>query len=213
MPPTAPKPTPRVKGVTPPPFMIPSHLQERKRAPKSDEPLLVRIFSWYLVVRAALFFVAALFLFGKTDNPISQFLIGHAALFVRRLPISNTGPYAADAVAGSNTGVSVQSFLGGYCVFFGLLYGITAWRWIVRYWFARWALMFITGATAIKTILAIAVPDASLYIFGSVPVGNPFPVTPALLTYMTASACLNLAICFYLMFYPGVEKTFERPFQ
>ncbi|HWA93054.1 MAG TPA: hypothetical protein VG844_00530 [Terracidiphilus sp.] len=204
MPTAARKTPPRMKGVTPPPFTIPAHLQTRNHSAEPDEPLLIRIFTWYLVIRAALFLVAALFLFGPPDNPLSAFLIGHAALFTRRLPISTSGPDAATAI---------QNFLGGYCVFFGLLYSLTAWRWIVRHWLARWALMFLAGATAIKTVLAVAIPDAVLYILGSVPVGNPFPLTRLQLSLLVVSACLNLAICFYLMFYPGVEKTFERPFQ
>lgn len=204
MPPTAQKKPQRMKGVTPPPFTIPAHLQTRNRPAEAADPLLVRIFSGYLVVRAALFLIAALFLFGPVDNPLSAFLVSHASLFSRRLPVVTEGPNAAAAI---------QSYLGGYCIFFGLLYSLTAWRWIVRQWIARWALMFLSGATAIKSILAVILPGASLYLLGGIPVGNPIPLSPIQMSLLVVSACMNLAICFYLMFYPGVEKTFERPFQ
>lgn len=193
-----------MKGITPPPFGMPSQPKQAKKTSSESDPLLIRIFSWYLVMRAALFLIAALFLFGPVDNPLTSFLVGHAALFARRLPITTND---------SNGTASIQSYLGGYCVFFGLLYGLTAWRWIVRHWLARWALMFLAGATAIKVILAVALPDASLYVLGGIPVGNPIPLSSLQLGLLVVSACLNLTIFFYLMFYPGVEKTFERPFQ
>ena len=203
MPPQPRKPAP-MKGIVQPPWGTAPDLLKRGRGPKNNEPILIRIFTGYLIFRAATFWILALFLCGNSDNWIARFCTAHPQLFVRNLPFG---------VAGPNAELSIQSFLAGLCVFMAALYSFTAWKWLTRFWLARWGLMFISGATAFKTILGIALPGTLAFTTLSAPVGDPIPFTPLMLSVLVASSCINLAICLYLMFYPGVEQVFERPFQ
>lgn len=82
-----------------------------------------------------------------------------------------------------------------------LIYGVMAWRWHSRDWKVRWAAMFIAGATAAKMLANFAGDRAA---------GNPTPMTQAEMTAFFLSVGINLLICGYLAFYPGMAQAFKE---
>jgi len=81
------------------------------------------------------------------------------------------------------------------------LYGLMAWRWYTRDWRARWVVMFMSGATAAK-MLGNFVADRAA--------GSPTPMTPSQQGSFFTSVAINLAICGYLAFYPGMAQAFKE---
>lgn len=81
------------------------------------------------------------------------------------------------------------------------LYGLMAWRWYSRDWRARWILMFMTGATAAK-MLGNYVADRAA--------GSPTPMTTSQQSAFFVGVAINLTICAYLAFYPGMEQAFKE---
>lgn len=81
------------------------------------------------------------------------------------------------------------------------LYGMMAWRWASRDWRARWIVMFMSGATAAKLLMNYV---------GDHAVGTPTPMTPAQQLGFMAAVGVNLLICGYLAFYPGMAQAFKE---
>lgn len=81
------------------------------------------------------------------------------------------------------------------------LYGLTAWRWYSRDWRARWVVMFMSGATAAK-MLGNYVADRAA--------GSPIPMAPGQQVSIFVGAAMNLIICGYLAFYPGMAQAFKE---
>ena len=81
------------------------------------------------------------------------------------------------------------------------LYGLTAWRWTTRDWRARWVVMFLSGATALKMMANFAADRA---------VGTPTPMTPPQQLFIHRECWVNLLICGYLAFYPGMAQAFKE---
>lgn len=81
------------------------------------------------------------------------------------------------------------------------LYGLTAWRWYSRDWRARWFVMFLSGATAAK-MLGNFVADRAA--------GSPTPMTPSQQASFFLTIAINLTICAYLAFYPGMAQAFKE---
>ena len=204
MPSAAPRSHLPMKGITSPPFGTASDLLNRNRGPKSDEPILIRVMTWYLFLRAGCFFLISLLMSGSSGAWIATFFVSHVHLFVRRLPESVIGPGAT---------TTIQQFITTLCLLLGVIYSVVAWKWVTRFWLARWAMMFVSGATAIKILIGVLLPGTMFFTIGSVPIPDSFTLSSLDVTILIANVCINAAICFYLMFYPGVEKAFEHPFQ
>lgn len=81
------------------------------------------------------------------------------------------------------------------------LYAVMAWRWYSRDWKVRWAAMFVSGATAAKMLANFAGDRAA---------GSPTPMTQSQMFSFFLSVAINLAICAYLAFYPGMEQAFKE---
>src|SRR4051812_2068854 len=81
------------------------------------------------------------------------------------------------------------------------LYGLTAWRWYSRDWRARWFVMFLSGATAAKMLANYATDHLS---------GLPTPMAPGEQVSYFMSIAVNLIICGYLAFYPGMAEAFKE---
>jgi hypothetical protein len=81
------------------------------------------------------------------------------------------------------------------------LYGLTAWRWYSRDWRARWFVMFLSGATAAKMLGNYAADHVS---------GLPTPMAPGEQVSFFMSIAVNLIICGYLAFYPGMAQAFKE---
>ena len=82
-----------------------------------------------------------------------------------------------------------------------LTYGLTAWRWYSKDWRARWVVMFMSGATAAK-MLANYVADRAT--------GPPILVPQSQQASFFLSVAINLSICAYLAFYPGMAQAFKE---
>ena len=81
------------------------------------------------------------------------------------------------------------------------LYGLTAWRWYSRDWRARWFVMFLSGATAAK-MLGNFVADRAA--------PSPTPLSLNQEASFFVAVAINLAICAYLAFYPGMAQAFKE---
>ncbi|MBW8870481.1 MAG: hypothetical protein JF563_06860 [Acidobacteriales bacterium] len=81
------------------------------------------------------------------------------------------------------------------------LYGLSAWRWYSRDWRARWFVMFLTGASAAKMLGNYAADRAA---------GMPTPMTPGQQVSFFMSIAVNLIVCGYLAFYPGMAQAFKE---
>lgn len=170
-----------------------------RKAATPKDPLLVRLFSIYLVLRASVFLLLAFILSFPQENAVSSFLEAHVGLFVRHIP--------RDVLDGSTT---VREFLLVLCLLMGVLYAGTAWKWMTRFWLSRWAMMFVSGATALKGFLALTAPGGTVNSANAEIASALVDLSPAEATVLVFNIGINLAICLYLMFYPGVEAAFEK---
>ena len=82
-----------------------------------------------------------------------------------------------------------------------ILYGVMAWRWHSRDWKVRWAAMFVAGSTAAKMLANFAGDRAA---------GSPTPMTQGQTATFVISIGINLLICGYLAFYPGMAQAFKE---
>jgi len=82
-----------------------------------------------------------------------------------------------------------------------VLYSVIGWRWVSRDWRARWGAMFVTGASAASALVHLTADYAA---------GAMNPLTPAEQGAVTLSIVLNLAVCGYLAFYPGMAQAFKE---
>jgi hypothetical protein len=81
------------------------------------------------------------------------------------------------------------------------LYGLTAWRWYSRDWRARWFVMFLSGATAAKMLGNFVADHVA---------GSPTPMSQNQQASFFLMIAINLAICAYLAFYPGMAEAFRE---
>jgi len=82
-----------------------------------------------------------------------------------------------------------------------LIYAVMAWRWYSRDWKVRWVVMFLSGATAAKMLADFAADRAA---------GMPTPMTQAQIASLVLAVAVNLTICGYLAFYPGMAQAFKE---
>ena len=140
-------------------------------------PLLIRMFVWLLVFRAAV-------------NLIFAITIGLA-------PDSSAAAFIATTFDPWPKQVSAE----GMFYISALINAVMAWRWYSRDWRVRWAVMFLSGATAAKMLANFAADHAA---------GTPTPLTPGQQLSFTMSVGINLLICGYLAFYPGMAQAFKE---
>lgn len=122
-----------MKGIVPPPIEMPPELQERHSGtkPRSEVPLLIRLYTWLCFFRALVYVTFA-------------FIEGIA-------PDSAAAAYLATSFD------SVPKQLSPEIVFFisAGLYALIGWRWAMRDWCARWAAMFVHGAVGVRTLILV----------------------------------------------------------
>jgi hypothetical protein len=140
-------------------------------------PTLIRLFVWLLVFRSAVNLVLALIVGIAPDSGVTAFIVTNLDGWPKQMP--------AEAVFYISA----------------LLYGLTAWRWYSRDWRARWFVMFMSGATALK-MLANFMADRA--------VGTPTPLTQSQQLSFMMSVGINLLICGYMAFYPGMAEAFKE---
>lgn len=140
-------------------------------------PTLIRWFIWLLVFRSAVNLIFALILGLAPDSSMTAFIT------------TNFDPWPKQVSAEAMFYVTA------------LVYGVMAWRWYSRDWRVRWAVMFISGATAAKMLANFGADRAA---------GTPTPMTQSQLASFFLGVTINLAICAYLAFYPGMAQAFKE---
>ena len=82
-----------------------------------------------------------------------------------------------------------------------MIYGAIGWRWVRRDWRIRWVAMFLRGATAARTMVMYFAEKAS---------GMETPRTSAQHAALVISTFVNVFLCGYLAFYPGIDEVFRE---
>jgi len=181
-----------MKGIVRPPMEMPAHLQQRNRAPQSKEPLLLRIITLVLILRALAYLTLAYILWTYPNSDVGTYLVANSSFFFKR-PRHFESPEQIQQ--------SAHDFLMMGFLLVGILYSVTAWKWLTRFWLARWAAMFMAGATLLKT---------GIYFFADRASGVDTPLTDSQSQTLMVSSIINLAIVLYLAFYPGVAEAFKE---
>ena len=140
-------------------------------------PTLIRWFIWLLVFRSAVNLIFGLTLGLAQDSSVANYILANFDPWPKK--VSAEGVFYVTA----------------------LFYAVMAWRWYSRDWRVRWALMFISGATAAKMLVNFAADRAA---------GNPIPMTQGQEQVLLLSVGVNLLICGYLAFYPGMAQAFKE---
>ncbi|MDE3201689.1 MAG: hypothetical protein KGN79_12295 [Acidobacteriota bacterium] len=190
-------------GITPPPLGAPPPPAQTAPTSESKDPLMVRVFTWYIFIRAGLYFLTACLIVALPDSAL-HVLLQHADSFARILPQHG---------ASFDSYQRLRDFISFRCVFMAGIYALIGWRWAIRYWLARWGFMFVAGASALNTAVSLLFSGTTDFTNPMLLISRPAPISPHTMSLLVGSICLNLAICFYLMFYPGVERAFERPLE
>lgn len=166
----------KMKGIVPPPYEIPERAEPQKAVRKVEVPLLIRLFAWLCFLRAAIYLVFALIVGIVPDSAAAAYVSLNFDRWPRQIP-----PEA---------------------VFYILtaLYCYIGWKWVRRDWKARWAAMFVTGASAASTLVSLTAGYAA----------GTLTMTPGQQGALTLGIVFNLAICGYLAFYPGMAQAFRE---
>ena len=160
--------------------------QEQQKGPRTERgdwvepnklPALIKLFVWLLVFRSAANLIFALIVGLAPDTSVANFVATNFDAWPRQMPPEGVFHVSA------------------------LLYGLTAWRWYSRDWRARWFVMFLSGATAVKMLGNYAADRAS---------GFPTPMSSAQQVSLFMTIAVNLIICGYLAFYPGMAQAFKE---
>jgi xanthosine utilization system XapX-like protein len=175
---------PQIKGIVPPPFRMPAELQgERRRLALKRAPKTE-------VPLLITLFAWYCFLRAAGDlvlSVLAQLAPGSELVAFATTHLNSVPPPFPPAFA----------FL-----VLGLLYIMVGWRWITRDWRARWAAMFISGVTAASS--------AYQWVADRPPAANPDPVVPIMHHSPVIPLIVNVAICCYLAFYPGMADAFKE---
>lgn len=173
-----------IKGIVRPPLQMPSNLQHQQRSRlavrqprKIQVPLLITIFSWYCLLHSIADFIFAFLIGLMPETPTAIFVAKHFD------PIPPPIPAEAALFA------------------LGAIYAVIAWRWLTRDWRARWAAMFISGATVASIGINLVADHAA---------GNPTPMSPSQFQATVVAVAINILICGYLAFYPGMSEAFRE---
>jgi hypothetical protein len=180
-----------IKGNVRPPMAMPAAAPKRP-APRGKDPLLLRLITYVLIVRALAFLILAYILWSYPDSAIATYIVTNSEFFFKRPPhMESIEPVRQTA----------HDFLMMGFLLVGLMYSAVAWKWLTRFWLARWGTMFLAGASLIKTAVNLFADRAS---------GMDTQFTPAQTEALVASSILNLLIFLYLAFAPGVAEAFEE---
>lgn len=173
----------QIKGIVPPPFRMPANLQVvRSRLPAQPAP------------KVEVPFLIRLFTLYCFLRAVADLALAVMEWF------TPDGPIPVFANAHFNP---IPPPIPPAAAFLAqaLLYLAIGWRWFRRDWRARWAAMFVSGVTAANS--------AYLWI-----AYHPVPAPPQGQTIVHQDPVIpllvNLAICCYLAFYPGMQEAFSE---
>lgn len=181
-----------IKGNVRPPMAMPAAPPQRSKQTERKDPLLLRLITYVLILRALAFLALAYILWSYPDSAFSTYLVTNSEFFFKRPPHMES----VEAVQQSARDFLMMGFL-----LVGLMYSAVAWKWLTRFWLARWGTMFLAGASILKTAINLLADRAA---------GVDTPFTATQIQALFLSAALNLAIFLYLAFSPGVAEAFEE---
>jgi hypothetical protein len=185
-------------GSVPPPWKIPEERLGKAKSYDSPRPVMVTVVACYLCIKALVYLICALNVSGSNDSAFSSFLIAHGHFVFHELP----PPFMPFRGAADFSEKAYLSLLPVAFAVVGIFSGVAAFfLYMLNYW-VRWITMFVTGATAVKTILYLAANQIG---------GETIPLTAEMITSILIGVGANLVICLYLAFYPGVAEAFEKP--
>ncbi|HLY39747.1 MAG TPA: hypothetical protein VKR52_00990 [Terracidiphilus sp.] len=168
----------KMKGIVPTPYQMPERVQEqRKTAPRAEAPLLIRLFAWLCFLRAGIYVAFGLIVGGMPDSSAAAYLALHFDSWPKQIPAEFVFYISA------------------------ALYCFIGWRWATRDWRARWAAMFVTGATVASVLVHLSAGYAS---------GSMTPMPAGQQGALVFGIIFNLAIFGYLAFYPGMAQAFKE---
>lgn len=188
-----------IKGIVRPPMEMPPELLGRRsdlaiaKTYRDKTPLLVSVISWILVIRALSYLALAYVVWTFPDSDFVKYLVANTSVFFKRP--HNYLETPEEFAQGAREFLMMGAFL------VGILYSVTAWKWLTRFWLARWATMFLAGATAAKTVVNFLADRAA---------GVNTQLSDLQAQALIVSTILNLGIFLYLAFYPGVEQEFKE---
>jgi hypothetical protein len=185
-------------GSVPPPWKIPEERLGKAKSYDTPRPVMVTVVVCYLALKALVYLICAVTTSGPNDSAFSAFLLEHGHFVFHELP----PPFMPFRGAAD---FSEKAYIALLPVAFGIMavYSAVAafFLYMLNYW-VRWITMFVSGATAVKTILFLS----ANYIGG-----ETFALSGDQIFAILVSIGANLVICFYLAFYPGVSEAFEKP--
>jgi hypothetical protein len=188
-------------GSVPPPWKIPEERLGKSPSYDIPRPVMVTVVSCYLVLKAVVYIICMFALTGpdsgQDPSSFSAFLIAHGRFVFHELP----PPFMPFRGAAD---VSMNAYLHLLPVAFGIvgIYSAVSafFLYMLNYW-VRWITMFVSGATAIKTIILLSANYVG---------GETVALTGDQILAIIISVVINLVICLYLAFYPGVSEAFEN---
>lgn len=168
----------KMKGIVPTPYQIPDATRgERNAARDVEVPILIRLFTWLCFLRMGIYLVFGLIEGTAADSAAASYLTLHFDSWPKQM-----APEFVFYISAA-------------------LYGFIGWRWATRDWRARWAAMFVSGATVASTLVHLSADYAS---------GTLAPMSEGVRSALVLGMMFNLAICGYLAFYPGMAQAFKE---
>jgi hypothetical protein len=173
----------QIKGIVPPPFQMPAELQrERSRLAIKPRP------------KAEVPLLITLFAWYCFLRAAGNLVFVVLARLSPRSPIAEFVTTHFDPIP--------PPFPPEFAFLtLAVLYIMVGWRWITRDWRARWAAMFISAVTAASSAYQW-VTDR--------PTTIPAQGAAGLHQSPVISLVVNLAVCCYLAFYPGMADAFKE---
>jgi hypothetical protein len=189
-----------------------------ERFKEKKAPIGIRIFSWYLFIRAGFYALLFFILLASPQSAFSGWLVDTLANFLhmpsqaqrdavaREIQMENQAIGDGDAAQSSQIPPmydlpSAREQVMVYLGFTSIVTTVVGCMWLFGSWKVRWVTMFYAGAFVAKAGISYFAGLAS-------GVGSQLPAgeTPILLLSLT----LNLFIFLYLAFWPDVKAHFEE---
>src|SRR5215469_805408 len=116
-----------IKGNVRPPMAMPAG--PKRSASEAKDPLLLRLITYVLILRALAFLALAYILWTYPESALSTYMVTNSEFFFKRPPhLESVEPLRQTA----------HDFLMMGFLLVGLMYSVVAWKWLTRFWLARW---------------------------------------------------------------------------
>ncbi len=189
---------PRMHGITH--VDIPAQYLPVSKPSGSKQPLFVSLILGYLVIKAVVCFLLALVPWSDPESGVATYLSARPTLVFGLLPRAF---FPAAATGGMSVGRLAEG-LPFIFLIFGVLYVASAWKlWTLdKFWTSiiRFGLMFMYGATAVKTMIALSARYVG---------EQEAPLSDSMKLALLVSVIWNLIIFCCFAFYPNKENAYD----